>query len=123
MYFTSWNQVDDQLWVKIGGKYKEAETAFNKWYAEVQLDKNFEHRIEDTATDVIKSLLVTNIDIEYINRYLRYCKEIREYRDYSDFDNRIRVLNQGINEMKNLITIGHNNSTLFLKTICCVLLK
>ncbi|RGH90925.1 ATP-binding protein [Ruminococcus sp. AM27-11LB] len=115
MYFTSWNQVDDQLWVKIGGKYKEAETAFNKWYAEVQLDKNFEHRIEDTATDVIKSLLVTNIDIEYINRYLRYCKEIREYRDYSDFDNRIRVLNQGINEMKNLITIGHNNSTLFFE--------
>lgn len=115
MTFVSWEQVDDQLWVKIVAKYKEAETSFNKWYTEVQLDKNFEHEIEDTAADVIKGLLVTNIDIEYINRYLNCCKEIREYREYSDFDNRIRVLNQGMNGMKDLITIGHNNSTLFFE--------
>ena len=115
MTFVSWTQVDDQLWVKIGRKYKEAETSFNKWYAEVQLDKNFEHEIEDTATDVINSLLVTNIDIKYINSYLTYYKDIREYREYSDFDNRIRVLNQGINGMKSLIAIGHNNSTLFFE--------
>lgn len=115
MKFASWNNVDDQLWVRIGGKYKEAETAFNKWYAEVQLDKNFEHEIEDTVTDVVKSLLVTNIDIEYINRYLSCCKEIREYRDYSDFDNRIRILNQGMNGIKDLISIGHKNSTLFFE--------
>ena len=115
MTFVNWNQTDDQLWVKIGAKYKEAETSFNKWYAEVQLDKNFEHEVEDAATDVIKSLLVTNIDIEYINRYLACYKEIREYREFSDFDNRIRVLNQGMNGMKDLIGIGHNNSTLFFE--------
>lgn len=115
MAFVAWNQIDDQLWVKIAAKYKEAETSFNKWYAEVQLDKNFEYEVEDSATDVIKSLLVTNIDIEYINRYLACYKEIREYREYSDFDNRIRVLNQGMNGMKDLIGIGHNNSTLFFE--------
>lgn len=113
--FVDWNQIDDQLWVKIGAKCKEGEMSFNKWYAEVQLDKNFEHEVEDTATDVIKSLLVTTIDIEYINRYLACYKEIREYREYSDFDNRIRILNQGMNEMRNLIGIGHNNSTLFFE--------
>lgn len=115
MDFVSWNQMDDQLWVKIGEKYKEAKTSFNKWYTEVQLDRNFEHEIEGTAADVIKSLLVTNIDIEYINRYLACCKEIREYREYSDFDNRIRILNQGINGIKDLILIGHNSSTLFFE--------
>ena len=113
--FASWEQMDDQLWVRIGKKYKEAETSFNKWYTEVQLDKNLEHEIEDTAADVIKSLLVTNIDIEYINRYLTCCREIREYREYSDFDNRIRVLKQGMNGMQDLISIGHNNPTLFFE--------
>lgn len=115
MNLASCNQMDDQLWVKIGVKYKDAETLFNKWYTEVQLDKNFDHEVEDTATDVIKSLLVTNIDIEYINRYLAFYKEIREYREYSDFDNRIRVLNQGMNGMNELIKIGHTNSTLFFE--------
>ena len=102
MTFVACDQMDDQLWVKINEKFKEAEKHFNRWYVEVELDKNFEHEVEDVATDVIQSLLVTNLDIEYINRYLACYKEIREYREYSDFDNRIRVLKQGMNGMKEL---------------------
>ncbi len=115
MNFASCNQLDDQLWVTISKKYKDAETTFNKWYTEVQLDKNFEHEIEDAATDVIKSLLVTKLDVEYINNYLNLYKEIREYKEYSDFDNRIRILNQGINGIKDLSTKCHSNSTLFFE--------
>lgn len=115
MSFLNCKQVGEELWVKTGEKYKEAETFFNKWYSAVQLDKNFEHDIDAEVTDVTKSVLVTPLDVEYITRYQEYCKGIREYAEYSDFDNRIRILNQGMNEFEELTSVGHRNSTLFFE--------
>ena len=58
---------------------------------------------------------MTSLDIKYINNYLTCCKDIREYIEYTDFDNKIKILNQGMNEINSLISIGHKNSTLFFE--------
>jgi putative uncharacterized protein (fragment) len=107
--------VDEKLWVKIGERYKESENIFKKWYSEVQLNKNFENDIDSEAYEVSKGLLVTSLDIKYINNYLTCCKDIREYIEYTDFDNKIKILNQGMNEINSLISIGHKNATLFFE--------
>lgn len=115
MNYVSFDRIDNQLWVRVRDGYREAEKICRQWYSEVQLDKNFEHDMGGSIADVTNGLLVTERDAQYIKEYQNCYKGIREYLEFPDYDNRIRILNAGRNELHRLTELGHQNPTLFFE--------
>lgn len=102
----------EQIETKINEKYQEEKKMFKDWYSKVELDRNFEHDNSEIAK-VKKGILVTSLDIEYIEDYLKYCKYICEM-EYSDYNSPV-VLKRGLDDIKELIDKGKKNPTLFFK--------
>lgn len=101
------------LWTYAERKETSAQKAVNAWYAQVQLDHNFENDILKQAVDVKNCMWVTNCDIGYIDKFLEYYSDIRDYRVFSDFDNKIRILSQAQNSLKDLRESMHKLPTSF----------
>ena len=114
---------NNEFWLKLTEYVKKIDKRFNVWFTELQLDKYFEKNIENIVGEYKLSVPVTHIDCLYIDEFMSYYKNVKTYQNYSDFDNKIRILSQGKNDLTNFIEKGNEKATLVFKKYLSKIIK